>query len=51
MLIGVKILFAILLDRSKGLLSENGLLWAIRVSSLALLVLAALFALQGLSSF
>jgi len=50
-LIGVKILFAILLDRSKGLLSENGLLWAIRVSSLALLALAALFALQGLSSF
>ena len=50
-LIGVKILFAILLDRYKGLLSENGLLWAIRVSSIALLVLAALFALQGLSSF
>ena len=50
-LIGLKIIFAILLDRSKGLLSETGLLWAIRASSLALLALAVMFALQGISSF
>jgi hypothetical protein len=48
-LIGVKILFAIALDRSKGFLTEKGLLWAIRLSSIALLVLAVLFVLQAFS--
>ena len=49
LLIGVKILFAVTLDRSKGLLTEKGLLWAIRLSSVALLLLAALFVLQAVS--
>jgi threonine/homoserine/homoserine lactone efflux protein len=50
MLIGVKILIAITFHRSKDWMSEGGLLWAIRISSLALLALAALFALQGIST-
>lgn len=49
MLIGTKTLFAIALDRAKGLLTERGLLWSIRLSSLALLGMAALFALQAFS--
>ena len=48
-LIGVKILFAIALDRSKGFLTEKGLLFAIRLSSIALLFLAVLFVLQAVS--
>ena len=46
-LIGVKVLIAITFDRSKQWMSDGGLLWAIRLSSLALIVLAGLFALQG----
>ena len=49
-LIGVKILIAVTFDRSKQWMSDGGLLWAIRLSSLALLGLAALFALQGYST-
>jgi threonine/homoserine/homoserine lactone efflux protein len=49
-LIGVKILIAVTFHRSKEWMSDGGLLWAIRISSLALLALAALFALQGISS-
>ena len=51
MLIGVKILIAVTFHRSKEWMSDGGLLWAIRISSLALLALAALFALQGYSTF
>jgi threonine/homoserine/homoserine lactone efflux protein len=50
MLIGVKILIAVTFHRSKDWMSDGGLLWAIRVSSLALLALAALFVLQGVST-
>ena len=50
-LIGVKILIAVTFHRSKDWMSDGGLLWAIRISSLALLALAALFALQGSSTF
>ena len=50
-LIGVKILIAVTFHRSKDWMSDGGLLWAIRISSLALLALAALFALQGYSTF
>ena len=46
-LIGVKVLIAITFDCSKQWMSDGGLLWAIRLSSLALIVLAGLFALQG----
>ena len=46
-LIGIKILIAVTFHRSKDWMSDGGLLWAIRVSSLALLALAGLFALQG----
>ena len=49
-LIGVKILIAVTFDRSKQWMSDGGLLWAIRLNSLALLGLAALFALQGYST-
>ena len=49
-LIGVKILIAVTFHRSKECMSDGGLLWAIRISSLALLALAALFALQGAST-
>ena len=49
-LIGIKILIAVTFHRSKDWMSEGGLLWAIRISSLALLALAALFALQGVST-
>jgi len=49
-LIGVKILFAVLLDRSKGFMNERGLLWAIRLSSIALIGMAILFAIHGISS-
>ena len=49
-LIGVKILIAVTFHRSKEWMTDGGLLWAIRVSSLALIALAALFLLQGLSS-
>ena len=51
MLIGVKVLFAVTFHRSKQWMSDGGLLWSIRISSLALLALAALFALQGFSTF
>ena len=51
MLIGVKILIAVTFHRSKDWMSDGGLLWAIRISSLALLALAALFALQGYATF
>ena len=50
-LIGVKILIAVTFHRSKDWMSDGGLLWSIRISSLALLALAALFALQGSSTF
>jgi len=50
MLIGVKILIAVTFHRSKDWMRDGGLLWAIRVSSLALLALAALFVLQGVST-
>lgn len=50
-LIGSKIALAILLDRSKSLLTERGLLWAIRLSSLALIALAALFAMYAAAAF
>jgi len=50
-LIGVKIALAIMLDRSKSLLTERGLLWAIRLSSLALIGLAILFGLQAAAAF
>jgi len=46
-LIGIKILIAVTFHRSKDWMSDGGLLWAIRISSLALLALAGLFALQG----
>ena len=49
-LIGIKILIAVTFHRSKDWMSDGGLLWAIRISSLALLALAALFALQGVST-
>lgn len=49
-LIGVKILIAVTFDRSKQWMSDGGLLWAIRLSSLTLIVLAGVFALQGYSS-
>ena len=49
-LIGVKILIAVLLDRSKEFMNEGGLVWAIRLSSIALIGLAILFAMQGVSS-
>ena len=49
-LIGVKILIAVTFDSSKQWMSDGGLLWAIRLNSLALLGLAALFALQGYST-
>ncbi len=50
-LIGVKVLISITLERSKQWMSDGGLLWAIRLSSLALLALAVLFTLQGLGNF
>jgi threonine/homoserine/homoserine lactone efflux protein len=50
MLIGTKILIAITFHRSKEWMSDGGLLWAIRISSLALLAMAALFGLQGIST-
>ena len=46
-LIGVKILIAITFDHSKQWMSDGGLLWAIRLSSFALVLLAGLFAMQG----
>lgn len=46
-LIGVKILIAITFDRSKQWMSDGVLLWAIRLSSFALVLLAGLFAMQG----
>jgi len=49
-LIGIKVLIAVTFHRSKDWMSDGGLLWAIRISSLALLGLAALFALQGAST-
>ena len=49
-LIVIKILIAVTFHRSKDWMSDGGLLWAIRISSLALLALAALFALQGVST-
>ena len=50
-LIGVKIIIAILFDRSKEFMNERGLLWSIRLSSIALIGLAILFAMQGVASF
>ena len=49
-LIGVKIIIAVTFHRSKDWMSDGGLLWAIRISSLSLLILAVLFALQGIST-
>ena len=46
-LIGVKILIAVTFHRSKDWMSDGGLLWAIRISSLALLALATMFVIQG----
>tara|TARA_Y100001968_G_scaffold140448_1_gene128463 strand:- start:1352 stop:2005 length:654 start_codon:yes stop_codon:yes gene_type:complete len=49
-LIGVKILIAVSFDRSKQWMSDGGLLWSIRISSIALLALAILFAMQGFTN-
>jgi threonine/homoserine/homoserine lactone efflux protein len=48
LLIGTKIGLAILLDKSKAFSSHSKLLWAIRLSSLALIGLAILFIYQGI---
>ncbi|HJM66440.1 MAG TPA: LysE family transporter [Candidatus Thalassarchaeaceae archaeon] len=50
MLIGTKILIAITFHRSKEWMSDGGLLWAIRISSIALLAMAVLFGLRGVST-
>ncbi len=48
-LIGVKVGTAYMLDKSKSWMNQSGLMWSIRVSSLALIGIAGVFIYQGTS--
>ncbi len=48
-LIGVKVGTAYMLDRSKSWMNQSGLLWSIRVSSIALIGISGIFIYQGMA--